>query len=346
MGRLEEYIIRHFSTNFFSIFLPLFIIASIVFLVRLASITAVVELSSIDMTRLYLFILPELLFYTLPASFVISGVSTLSKLSRESEMIVFFTFGISPNEILKIYFKIALYFTFTMLLITVVISPHTSQLQSNFLHYKKTESIFNINATEFGQKFGDWSLFIDSVEENSIKREKIYKDIVLFYKDEITNEEKFIISKEAKILNSQGIFQLKLKMGTVFLYRGEKVSQLNFTKMKINDIASFEHKNYLNTLEYIEFVHKRPKDRAMFINKISISLFPILSLFFILAFGVKYMRYGNDYTSIYITLLIISYFVITFSVSSFLVYLTPVILTLISLFLGFYLYKKLVLSRY
>ena len=82
MGRLKGYLLSNFSQIYFSIFLPLFVIASVIMLVKIAAFTSVIQLSFFEMVKLYLFMLPELLFYTLPVTFFISAVMTVSKLYK------------------------------------------------------------------------------------------------------------------------------------------------------------------------------------------------------------------------------------------------------------------------
>ena len=74
MHRLKKYLLANLSSLFLSIFLPLFAIASVIFLIKLATYTAVIQLSVFEMLKLYSFVLPEILFYTLPVSFVKSVI--------------------------------------------------------------------------------------------------------------------------------------------------------------------------------------------------------------------------------------------------------------------------------
>jgi len=60
MDRIQKYILSNLSTLFISIFMPLFAIASVIFSIKLATYTAVIQLSLYDMAKLYLFVLPEI----------------------------------------------------------------------------------------------------------------------------------------------------------------------------------------------------------------------------------------------------------------------------------------------
>ena len=120
MNRLSNYINKHLSINFFSIFLPLFVIASVVFLIRVSTITSIIEINLFEMFKLYLFIIPDLLFYTIPLSFFIGGVITFNKLSFESEMVVIFSLGVPPRFLLWELFKLSIFISLFLLFISMV----------------------------------------------------------------------------------------------------------------------------------------------------------------------------------------------------------------------------------
>lgn len=108
MDRLQHYILNNLSLLFLSIFLPLFSIASVIFLIKLATYTAVIQLTIWEMTKLYFFILPEVLFYTLPVTFFIAATLALFKLSNDNEIVVLFALGIHPKFIIRTLLKPAL----------------------------------------------------------------------------------------------------------------------------------------------------------------------------------------------------------------------------------------------
>ena len=58
-----------------------------------------------------------------------------------------------------------------------VLFPHAKVLASNFLSYKKSEAKFNLSASEFGHKFGEWLLYIGKEDLNGT-----YMDVILFNK--------------------------------------------------------------------------------------------------------------------------------------------------------------------
>jgi lipopolysaccharide export system permease protein len=298
--------------SFFSIFLPLFVIASVVFLIRVSTITSIIEVNLFEMFKLYLFIIPDLLFYTLPLSFFIGGVVAFNRLSFDSEMVVIFSLGIAPSVLLKILFKISIFITILLIFISIVMIPHTKQMYKEFVKYKQQEAVLNIKATEFGQEFGDWSIFIESIEE--FKNEKVYKNVALFYKNGDI-EERFIVSNRAYIKNSNGVVQLYLYNGSLFTYKRNKIRKIFFKEMKINDLTSINNFKYLTTLEYLQYSLENDKRREKLISALILATFPLLSIFLILSIGIQNMRYGKSLINILIGITILIFYMSAFALS-------------------------------
>lgn len=311
MNRLNNYIARNLSVNFFSIFLPLFVIASVIFLIRVSTITSIIEINLFEMFKLYLFIIPDLLFYTLPLSFFIGSVLTFNKLSFESEMVVIFSLGVSPKFLLWMLFKISLFLSIFLLFTSMVMIPHTKQMYKEFVKYKQQEAVLNIKATEFGQEFGNWSIFIEKV--NDRYREKIYENVALFYKG--SKEEKFIVADKAYIKSGGGLVQLLLNNGSVFSYSRDKITKIYFEKMKLNDLTSINNFKYRDTIQYFKYSLKNDKKRVKLIANIILSTFPLMGIFLILSIGIQNMRYGKGMINIFMGLSIIIFYSLAFSLS-------------------------------
>ena len=309
MKHLNDYILKNLSLNFFSIFVPLFVIASVVFLIRVSSITSVIEINIFEMFKLYLFILPDLLFYTLPLSFFIGGVLTFNKLSFNSEMVVIFSLGVPPQFLLKILLKLALFLSIFLLFDSMVMIPHTKQMYKEFVRYKQQEAVLNIKATEFGQEFGEWSIFIESITEDG--NNKLYHNIALFHK-KYDEEEKFIVAENALIKTSNGMVKLYLQNGSIFSYKRDKITKIFFQKMKINDLTTINNYQYKNSLAYFQYSLQNKKRKVKLIINIILSALPLMSIFLILSIGVQNMRYGKGVTNLFIGLSIMSYYFATF----------------------------------
>lgn len=131
--KLKGYLLSQLGNSFFPIFLGLFFITSIIFLVRIASLTSVVTINFLELGTLYSYVIPNILFYTLPVSFFISLVITLSKLSSEYELIVITSFGLNPKNILKIFLPVTFIISVSLLIISLGLIPKTKYLTNKLM---------------------------------------------------------------------------------------------------------------------------------------------------------------------------------------------------------------------
>ena len=207
--KLNNYLYSQLAITFFPIFLGLFFITSIVFLVKIASLTSIITMDFFELFKLYAYSTPQIVFFTMPISFFISLVITLAKLASEYELTVITSFGLNPVNILKVFLPVTLLLSALLLVVSVGLIPKTKFLTKQFLDVKKKEANFNIKASEFGQKFGDWLIYI------SDKNNKTYSDVKLFKTEE--KKDQFIISDTAILDNYKGALSFKLKDGKAFI---------------------------------------------------------------------------------------------------------------------------------
>ncbi|MDY0116768.1 MAG: LptF/LptG family permease [Sulfurimonadaceae bacterium] len=339
MKILKRYIIKNLTILFLSMFLPLFAIASMIFLIKLATYTAVIQLSLWEMAMLYIFVLPELLFYTLPITFFVAATLTLFKLSNDNEIIVLFSLGIQPSFILKVFAKQAILLSVLLGFNFFVIFPHAKILSSNYISYKKSEAQFNLSASEFGHSFGQWLLYIGKDNPDGS-----YGDVFLFNKNK--NEEVLISAKNAEVINQKGILRLKLTDGEGYSYSKEKFSQIDFTTMYINDTMQIDLDEYATTLEYWQSEHRRKAKKAMFIIDTLISLFPLIGLFMVATIGIINVRHQKGRVYLYLFVAIILYFGATFGLQKVLSFYAIPIIALSWITITYFLYRKTILARF
>jgi lipopolysaccharide export system permease protein len=353
MKILDRYITNNLYLIFLSMFIPLFAIASMIFMIKLATYTAVIQLSVLDLVKLYLFVLPEILFYTLPITFFIASVLTLFRLSNDNEIVVLFSLGIKPATILKSLLKPALLLTILLVFNFFILSPHTKTLSKNFVSYKKSEAKFNLSASEFGHSFGDWLLYIGKEDDK-----ENYSDVILFNKKQ--KEEIIISAKKAKIINNAGVLRLKLTNGEGYSYSKEKLSQINFDTMYINDTMKTNLTPYNSTLEYWMPQHKenetfvenylvnediRFKKRKFALNTL-LSLFPLFSLFLVATIGIVHVRHQKSKVYLYLFIGIAIYYGATLGLKKPLdIYSIPLI-SLTWLIVTYILYRKTIVKRF
>jgi lipopolysaccharide export system permease protein len=324
-------------------FISLFAIASVIFMIKLATYTAVIQLSFLDMMKLYIFVLPEILFFTLPLTFFIAATLSLFKLSTDNEMVVIFSLGIKPNFIIKTLFKPAAILSALLLFNFFVLFPHAKTLSSNFISYKKSEAKFNLSASEFGHSFGSWLLYIGKDSGDSI-----YSDIILFNKskEKGKNEEIIISAKKAEIINDSGILRLKLIDGEAYSYSEEKFSQINFETMFINDTMTTNLTTYRTPIEYWLSDERKKRKTYMLITDTLLSLFPIISLFLIVSIGVVHVRHQKGRVYLYLFLGVLLFYGATLGLQRYLVYYTIPVVVITWLVGTYYMYRKTIVSRF
>jgi lipopolysaccharide export system permease protein len=291
------------------------------------------------MSKLYFFILPELLFYTLPVTFFIAAVLSLFKLSTDNEIVVIFSLGIRPNFILKTLFTPALLLSTLLLFNFLVLFPHTTVLSSNFISYKKSEAQFNLSASEFGHSFGDWLLYLG--KENS---DGTFGDVFLFNKNK--KEEILIGAENAEVINDSGILRLRLTNGEGYSYSKKTFSQINFETMYINDTMKTDLTKYRTPLEYWFANERQDSKKHMLITDTLLSFFPLLSLFLIASIGIVHVRHQKARVYLYLFLGVLIYYGATLGLQKIFGFYTIPVVAFTWLIVTYLLYRKTIVARF
>lgn len=301
--KLNNYLYSQLAITFFPIFLGLFFITSIVFLVKIAALTSIITIDFFELFKLYAYASPQILFYTMPISFFISLVITLAKLASEYELTVITSFGLNPINILKIFLPITLLLSALLLVVSVGLIPKTKFLTKQFLDVKKKEANFNIKASEFGQKFGDWLIYISG------KENKVYDDVKLFKTEK--NKDQFIVSQTAVLDNDKGSLSFKLNDGKAFIIDENEFNQIDFKSMYINDsIADSKLGIFTDTFSFWKKNIKDNVDIDDLTFFVLTSLFPVLSLFLVITFGYFNPRYDKNRAIFYSLTAVVLYYVL------------------------------------
>ncbi|CAI8197222.1 MAG: Uncharacterised protein [Arcobacter lacus] len=337
--KLNKYLYSQLTAVFYPIFFALFFITSIIFLVKIASLTSVITLSFSELFLLYSYNLPSIIFYTLPFTFFISLVITLSKLSSEYELAVITSFGLSPIKILKIFLPISFIFTFLLLVLSLGLMPKTKYLSKEFINLKKKEASFNIKASEFGQKFGDWSIYIED------EKDDMFVNLKLFKNDAKSNQ--FIVSETAELINKDGNLSFKLNTGKVFITKENEVTQINFDSMYINDsLNAKDGITFTNTYEFWQKQLSKNRDIDDFNLFILVSIFPLISSFLILSFGYFNPRYEKNKAVIKSIFSIIIYYTLIMTIKDKMALHALYLIPFIWIIASYYLYSNTIKKEY
>lgn len=301
--KLKQYLYSQLAITFFPIFLGLFFITSVIFLVKIASLTSIITINFLELFTLFMYVVPQILFFTMPISFFLSLVITLAKLSSEYELTVITSFGLNPMNILKLFLPITLVISALLLVVSVGLIPKTKFLTKQFLEKKKKEANFNIKASEFGQKFGDWLVYI------SEKDDKVYDEVKLFKTEK--KEDQFIVSQTALLDNDKGFLSFKLENGKAFIINEKEFNQVNFKSMYINDsISDSKIVIFTDSYNYWKDNISRNIDMDDLALYVLTSLFPLLSLFLVITFGYFNPRYEKNRAVFYSLISVVLYYVL------------------------------------
>jgi lipopolysaccharide export system permease protein len=333
---ISSYLSKNFQSSFFTIFLPLFFIGSLVFIIKISALTASIQISFVEMMYLFGYNLPSILFYTLPISFLVAVVMTLLRLSNDNELMALFALGSNAKIILYRFFFIGTLFSVILLILSLGLMPKTKQQFKAFKHEKTSQAQININPSKLGQKFGDLFVYVKSKENDTMK------NIVIYKKDEAHSDQLFI-AKEANFNNENSVVTLTLNDGSGYTFTKDALKKINYETMKVFKNLNTEAFTYNSIIQYWKKQSLRTNKKSKIFFFIFASLIPLLGLTIIASFSIINPRYQKNYAyhSLAITTIALYSIAILLERSGNFIYL---LLTLSLLFpFGFYLYKRLVL---
>lgn len=339
MNRLKNYLYFQLSASFFQMFFVLFTITSIIFLVRIASLTSVIEMNFMELFTLYAYSLPNIIFYTLPIVYLVALVLTISRLSNEYEITIFTAFGLNPYKILKIFLPLTFLVTLTLLIISIGLIPYSKYLSKQFVENKKEQAKININASQNGQKFGNWLVYIQSEMDN------VFYNVTMFKNDSDTKE--LISANKADTISTNNQALLNLYEGKAFII-SQDFNQIDFEKLTLLNNVKYSEDltdNYMFHRYWVDFIddNKKTKDLSL---SILVSIFPLISLFLVIYIGYFNPRYETNRSNMLISIAITIYIITLISLNKNFPIESLFLIPLIWIFGGFILMKKYILSRY
>jgi len=333
---ISGYLSKNFQSSFFTIFLPLFFIGSLVFIIKISALTASIQISFIEMMYLFGYNLPAILFYTLPISFLVAIVITLLRLSNDNELMALFALGSNAKVILYRFFFIATLFSVISLILSLGLMPKTKQQFKAFKLEKTTQAQININPSKLGQKFGDLFVYINSKEGDTMK------DIVIYKKDK-ENSDQLFIAKKANFKNENSIVTLTLNNGSGYTFTEEALKKINYETMQVFKNLDTEAFSYKNIIQYWTNLSNNPKRKSKIFFFIFSSLIPILALMLIASFAIINPRYQKNHAYTVLALTVVSLYAIATLLERNGTVISTTIISVLILFFGAFLYRRLVL---
>jgi lipopolysaccharide export system permease protein len=262
------------------------------------------QISFLELMELYSYVIPTILFYTFPISSFVALAISLAKLSSEYELIVITSFGLNPLRLIRIFVPILTLTTLFLLFNSLVLIPKADARYNMFKERKKVEAQFNIKPSQYGQQFASWLIYVNKEENHK------FKDVVMFRQDKLNDI--FIISKYATLKNRSTDLSLNLYDGKA-MQIDQKVSQIDFKRMVMyNNLKVVKHiENLDDLIKYWKSSLDNHKKKYKLIFSVLLSLFPFISLLFIISLGYFNPRYNKNYTSTFAIVLTIIFIVLS-----------------------------------
>jgi len=285
---VSKYISQNFTKAFLTIFLPLFFIGSLVSIVQLSSLTKFIQINFFEMAKLYGYNLPAMLFYTIPISFLIAVTSVLLRLSTDNELMSLFALGIKSKNIIRRLLVASILFSILLLTLSIIKMPQAEQQYKAFRIYKTTQAKLNISASELGQKFGDFFVYIEDKNGTDMHN-------IVIYTKEKNSSNRLFIAKHANIDTKNSTVSLTLNDGSGYTFSENSLKMVEYATMQIYQNIKSKAYSYKNIKEYWLRYAKNPKKKGKILFFIFISLIPIIALYIVSAFSIINPRYQKSY---------------------------------------------------
>lgn len=332
MVKAKEFILSNFTKNFITLFLPFFVLISVIYLLKISKYSAKVNLELSDLAIIYSLYLPEILFSVIPITYIAALINTFAKLSSNNELISIFALSYSPLKLVKYLLPTSILLSIIFLILSLYIIPVSDQEINKFEHNKIYEAKLKIIPNTLSQNFNDKQVFVSKSNNNTLE------DVVLFSNKNRNLE--ILLSKNAKIINNKNYSYIDLNSGTLYKYKDNNYQIVNFNNMKLYNNTKMTSIKFLSIKKYWQKYHK-------FITyAIVISLLPIYTLLAGIAFGIFNNRYEKNISSIYILISVLMVYIPSLLVKSSGSVALAISVIVVWLIFSIYIFNKKILKRY
>ena len=298
MVNVKEYISSNFTKSFLTIFLPFFIIISLIYLFKISTLTSQIQITFLELITLYSYSIPDIIFYTLPLSFTAALANVLTKLSQDNELIALYALGLKSKKVLKSLLMLGLIFSLLLAVISFLAMPLGKQFYKSFKEQKKIEAKLNLIPGQLGQKFGDYYIYIQE------KKEDVLQNIVIYNRTDNTNEQ-FFSSQTGQLKYMGGVSSLLLQEGYAYTYEQTKLQQAKYKTLEVYDNTQKSEFKFENIVEYWSNAATDIKLMQRILFFAFVSLIPLLSVYLVASFTMINPRYqpNRSFLVIFITTL-------------------------------------------
>lgn len=298
MVNVKGYISLNFTKAFLTIFLPFFLIISLIYFVRIAAFTAKIQISFGELLLLYSYSIPDIIFYTLPLSFITASANVLIKLSQDNELIALYALGLKAKMVLRSLILLGLLFSILLMTISLLAMPLTKQLYKSFKNEKRAEAKLNIIPGKLGQKFGDFYVYVEE------KQGEIFQNIVIYNRTDKTNEQ-FFAAQTGQLNNRYNAVSLLLNEGYGYTYSEKKLQQAEYKSLEVFDRVYRLDFKFETIINYWSNAASDIKLMQKLLFSIFVSLIPLLSIYIVASFTMINPRYqpNRSFIVIFVTTL-------------------------------------------
>lgn len=293
MVNIRGYISSNFTKAFLTIFLPFFLIISLVYLVKISSLTSKIQITFGELITLYTYSVPDIVFYTLPLSFIAALANVLMKLSQDNELIALYALGLNAGKVLKGLLLLGILFSILLASISFLAMPLSKQYYKSFKEDKKNEATLNIVPGKLGQKFGNYYIYVKE------KKNNIFHDIVIYNRTD-KNKEQFFSSQKGKLNKKQNTTSLLLNDGYGYTYSKAKLQQAEYRTLEVYDTSKKKGFHFKNIITYWSKAKENIKMMHRVLFFIFVSLIPLLSVYLVASFTMINPRYQANHSFIVI----------------------------------------------
>ena len=287
MVNVRSYISSNFSKAFLTIFLPFFLIISLVYLVKISALTAQIQITFPELLLLYTYSIPDIIFYTLPISFVAALANVLMRLSIDNELIAIYALGLKAKEVLKSMRLLGFLFSLLLLNISFLGMPLSKQFYNSFKENKKSEAKLNIVAGKLGQKFGEYYIYVKE------KKGTEFHDIVIYNRTDKNNEQ-FFAADKGRLNKKAKATSLLLEDGYGYTYTDVKLKQAKYKTLEVYEKNKKKDFHFEDIIEFWSAAKKDTGKMHRLLFYMFVSLIPLLSVYLVAAFTMINPRYQEN----------------------------------------------------
>ncbi|SFZ97557.1 Predicted permease YjgP/YjgQ family [hydrothermal vent metagenome] len=301
MVNVRSYMSTNYAKAFLTIFLPFFLIISLVYLVKISALTAQIQVTFAELLLMYFYSVPDIIFYTLPISFVAALANILIRLSTDSELIALYALGLKSKKVLRSFLILGFLFSLLLLTISFFGMPLSKQFYSSFKETKKNEAKLNILAGKLGQKFGEYYIYVKEKDEAS----KDFINIVIYNRTK-NKDEQFFAAKRGKLNKKGETTSLELIDGYGYTYSEKNLQQAKYKTFEVYDKAKKNNFNFRTVFQFWKQAKTDEGTKHKLLFYIFVSLIPFISVYLVAAFTMINPRYqsNNTYVVIFATVLL------------------------------------------